>query len=407
MHVAADVDRRSRMPVALRLVPTALGILIVMLAVAGGAASAARPRAHASAGQGALFNRETYQYSSALQTSTEAGRYSVMVLQATDASKVAALHRANRRLTILMYQAVMHSATTDPAGMTTCTPYAADAAQHPDWFLRSAGGNRVSDRSYPSDFLMNVGNRAYRRACAAHALALARRGGFDGIYLDGVNTSLRWLVPAGVSVPQYRSLSAWLGAMYGLLSTLGGATHAQRMRVVANIGGSTVKRGLWQRWTTPLDGSEEESWTDGGSGLGQQVPFWSTKLADVAWSEAHGKLALVHSYNTTEAGNTYGLASMVLVAAGATSYSTSNLVSTESWYPEYSAAQQLGPARGHYARSAGAYVRAFARGIVVVNPTLHSVRSIRLGGTYSGSGLRRVRSVSLRPTSGLILLSSH
>ena len=60
----------------------------------------------------------------------------------------------------------------------------------------------------------------------------------------------------------------------------------------------------------------EESWTNGGEGPGQQVPDWSTKLDNVAWSEANGKFAILNSYNTTEAGNTYGLASMLLVAGG-------------------------------------------------------------------------------------------
>ena len=111
--------------------------------------------------------------------------------------------------------------------------------------------------------------------------------------------------------------------------------------LVGNIGGATMTSGLWQKWTTPLDGSEEESWTDGGAGLAQQISQWPAKLANVAWSEANGKLTILHSYNTTETGNTYGLASMLLATAGRSNYSTANgnYTSYEAWYPEYTTAR--------------------------------------------------------------------
>ena len=62
-----------------------------------------------------------------------------------------------------------------------------------------------------------------------------------------------------------------------------------------------------QALTRPLNGSEEESSADGGVGLAQQIPFLATKLADVAWSEGQRRVALLHSYNATHAGNTYRL----------------------------------------------------------------------------------------------------
>ncbi len=56
--------------------------------------------------------------------------------------------------------------------------------------------------------------------------------------------------------------------------------------------------------------------------------------------------------------------------------------------------------------SNGAYERQFQNGLVLVNPTANTIGSVSLGGgTYTGSGLTSVSSVSLAPTTGLILLA--
>ena len=151
--------------------------------------------------------------------------------------------------------------------------------------------------------------------------------------------------------------------MYSLISYAAPTIHSNGLMLVGNIGGATMTSGLWQKWTTPLDGSEEESWTDGGAGLAQQISQWPAKLANVAWSEANGKLTILHSYNRTETGNTYGLASMLLATAGRSNYSTANgnYTSYEAWYPEYTTAQQLGAPTGAYTKlTNGIYERVFA-----------------------------------------------
>ncbi len=125
---------------------------------------------------------------------------------------------------------------------------------------------------------------------------------------------------------------------------------------------------------------------------------------------ANGKYEIVHSYNGGEAANMYGLATMLLAANGRASYATSNTnyTSEENWFPEYDTAEQLGAPAGPYTvLSNGVYERSFANGIVLVNPTGNSIPAFSLGGgTYTGSGLTNVQSVSLAPTSGLILLKT-
>jgi hypothetical protein len=371
--------------------------------IVGGGVPVATAAAPASP---ANFNRETYRYSSVNTVAQEAGRYQIMVLQSTDAAAAAALKAANPQLKVLMYQAAIHSVVSDPAGLITCTPYGTDNASNTSFFLADQYGNRVVDRTYSSAYLMDIGNPGYQQACASHAVSLAQQDGFDGVYLDGLNAQYNWLVKSGVRIPKYPTASAWQAAMYALITSIASRAHAQGLLVAGNIGGATGTGGLWQKWSTPLDGSEEESWTDGGAGLAQQIPFWAAKLANVAWSEANGKYVLLHSYNTSESGNTYGLASMMLEAGGGSSYSTTGSVSSELWFPEYATAQQLGPALGPYLKlSNGVYERLFASGLVLVNPTASAIQTFPLGGgIYSGSQLNNVTSVAMGPTSGLILI---
>ena len=90
-------------------------------------------------------------------------------------------------------------------------------------------------------------------------------------------------------------------------------------------------------------------------------------------------MAILHSYNTTQAGNAFGLASMLLVANGMSSYSTSNAnyTSSENWFPEYTTAQQLGTPTAAYTQLAnGVYERQFQNGIVLVNPSATADRQL-------------------------------
>jgi hypothetical protein len=223
-----------------------------------------------------------------------------------------------------------------------------------------------------------------------------------------VNAALKWVLPPGVTVPQYPNDTSWQAAMLSMLSYAGSQMHANGRLNIGNIGGSVMYPGLWQKWNGPMDGAEEESWTDDGTGIKNGIWAWPKHLAAVAWSEANGKMAILHSWDGTHLGNVYGLASMMLIAGGQSSYSTSNICysSCEAWYPEYATAAQLGAPAGPYTQLAnGVYTRRFQNGIVLVNPTAASVPAFSLiGGPYTGSGLTNVTRIGMAPTSGYILI---
>lgn len=390
--------RRGRGAIVAGLVSVAA--ISAALVLPGAQAAGAQPAAGTSP---ALFNRETYSYSSSLSASQEANRYQVMVLHATDHADVQLLKAANPNVKIFMYTNILASNPSDPGTWSECTTYATDNSSHPSWFLVNQAGQRMGLSGYAGNYVMDVGNPAYQQACVAHATALAKQYGFDGVYFDGATANLAWAVPAGTSVPKYPTPASWQAAVYSLLSYATPQVHAQGRLLVANIGGGANYAGLWQKWTSAVDGSEEESWMDTSVSY-----YWPQMLADTAWSEANGKLAILHSHYATETGNTFGLASMLLVAQGKASYSTANTnyTTSELWFPEYNTAQQLGAPVGPYRQLAnGVLERTFTGGLVVVNPTTHAAPSFALGGgVYSGSGLANALSAALAPASGLILL---
>ncbi len=366
-----------------------------LLAVAATTASAA-PAGAASIAQ---FNRETYAYTSTLSIAQEAQRYSVMVLQSTDHALIPQLKAANPNLKILVYSDVMDSNPGDQ-GLTKCTGWST-ASAHPSWFLLDQKGHRITPPAYPNNYLMDQANPSYQQACASHAAALAKQYGFDGVWFDGFTAWIGWAVPSGLTVPKYPTAAAWQPAVYSLISYTAPVLHAQHLLMVGNIGGAVTAPGLWQKWTTPMDGSEDEQFADANF-----TYYWSSQIANAAWSEANHKIALLHSHSTTEAGNTYGLASMMLVAQGSSSYSTSNANTTTSelWFPEYSVAQSLGaPTTASTLLPGNVYARAFASGVVLVNGSSASQNVTLAGGTYTGSQLTNVTHVALAPWSGVIL----
>ncbi len=381
----------------------------VIAHTAGADVGAFGPPAAGRAGPSvAQFNRETYLYRSSWSTQNEADRYQFMVLSGNEYAEIPRLKAINPNLKFLLYQAIWFTNSDDYSYMQTvtgCTAYGDDIANHPSWFLRDQNGHLVRGRGRTDLYALDVGNRGYQAQCASNAAALAKKYGFDGVFFDLVDGKLGRDVDPGISIQGYPTRGAWEGAMNSALAYLAPALRAQGLLTFGNVSG-VEDSGMWEQWVGHLDGVEEEAWTDGGRGLNEQVPFWPAKFTELKWAMANGKYEFVHSYSTNEDANTFGLAAMLLAGSGHASYSASNAATTdEYWFPEYDAARALGAPAGPYAVLAnGVYERAFAKGIVLVNPTDHRIPEFWLGGgRYTGSGLAGAQSAGMAPTSALIL----
>jgi hypothetical protein len=189
----------------------------------------------------AMFNREIYQYSSALSYSQEANRYQIMVMDGRDYADVAQLKAANPNLKILLYQAIMFTDSNDYSYMPTtegCTAYSDDIANHPSWILHDQNGNPVIAPNTTDLYATDVGNPGYQQMCASNAAAMAKRYGFDGVFFDVVDGDLSYTLRPGISVPEYPTPASWQTAMGSALSYLGPALRAQGLMVFGNVSGN-------------------------------------------------------------------------------------------------------------------------------------------------------------------------
>jgi hypothetical protein len=356
------------------------------------------------------FFRAVYGYGKTrLTPAREGARYRVMVMQQRDGPMIPRLKAGNHNLKVLMYVDLMSSAPGDPSGVANWVGYADAQANHPGWFLRDANGNPLVFKHYPSSRVMDVGNTGYQDAGVARVSREAKARGFDGVFLDDANASLRWVIGGGsAACVRYPTTARWQAAVYGFLTNVAPKLHRAGLLVVANIGGSTVTRGLWQKWNRPIDGAMEESFTNGGTGPDSMANGqWPVKLRHALWSEATGKVSLDHAVTRSRTGARYGLATMLLAARGENLFSASIGYSQEVWWPEYATANSLGSPIGAYrVLRNGVYRRDFTNGVVLANPYARATSRVRLGGTYSGSGLEKITGVSLARTSGVVLVKS-
>ena len=114
---------------------------------------------------------------------------------------------------------------------------------------------------------MDVANPAYQQAGLANVVSQVKAAGFDGVFLDDANASLRWVLPGGsAECVKYPTDAAWQSAAFSFLDHMAPQLQRAGLLVAANIGGSTITPGLWQKWNGPLDGAMEESFTNGGAG---------------------------------------------------------------------------------------------------------------------------------------------
>jgi len=404
--IATRTRLRDRLVACLVVAAALIGAMILARSSGQSARGSQASAASTAATVEHDFFRNVYGYGGTRLTPSQEGvRYRVIVLQQSDAAIVPQLRAKNPHLEVLMYVDMMSADPRDLDGRSNWVGWT-QASANPEWYLLGRNGHRLVFRHYPTARVMDVGDPAYQAAGAGRVAATASADGFDGVFLDDANASLQWVIAGGESeCVMYPTTAQWQAAVYSFLQDVAPTLHKAGLKVVANVGGSTVTPGLWERWNGPIDGAMEESFTNDGTGRDSVANGqWPTKLGHALWSEANGKLALDHAVTATRTGARYGLATMLLAANGQNLYSASTGYSQEVWWPEYRTANHLGYPLGPYrVLSNGVYRRDFSNGVVLVNPHLHAHGPVRLGGTYVGSGLGRVRSVTLKARSGVVL----
>ncbi|MGH3080178.1 MAG: putative glycoside hydrolase [Gaiellaceae bacterium] len=283
---------------------------------------------------------------------------------------------------------------------------------HPEWFLTDAAGARLNSSGYPWSWLMDVGNPTYQTAWTNAVIAEAKADGWDGVFMDDTNSTLRYHLDVG-RVARYPSDGAWTAATRSMLAAVGPRVRGAGLLAVANLCCARLQAGVWRDWLQFLSGALDEMFTKWGNdpSVGYVWDWgadgWAAQLAQVREAEAQGKyfLGIAHSRSGDPKAATYGLATMLLASEGRSSFSLAQDYTSETWFGDYDRALQLGAPAGPYSRLGPVYRRDFARGAVLVNPSQSTVH-VELGASFALGDGAVVHSVSLQPTSGLILLAA-
>jgi hypothetical protein len=231
------------------------------------------------------------------------------------------------------------------------------------------------------------------------------RNGWDGVLLDDVNPTMKYHHDAA-SVAKYRSDAAYSAATRSALEHIGPRIQAAGRLAIANNAAWVEYYSTGVDWLRFLSGAMDEMWLKWGSTAGEGYrgeAQWRTQLNELKETERQGKIFIAkpQSANTDAEAARYGYATLLLGTRGRAGYSFGDSTVETPLLPEYSL--PIGdPVAPEKRLAGGVHRRAFSSGLALVNPT-SSTHSLSLGGTYSGSGLSRVSSVTMAPHTGLVL----
>jgi endo-alpha-1,4-polygalactosaminidase (GH114 family) len=341
-----------------------------------------------------------------------ARRSRVVILLPWQQALMHRLKASNPRLIVLEYKDLGNASSYRPVdGLSTDgVSYAQAIAHDPAWLLRDRAGRPIRCLGFPYLWATDVGNAAFQRAWAAEVVRELKREGWDGVFIDNVNPTMRYYHdPADVA--KYPSDAAYAAAVTSALAHIVPKIHAAGKLAMANIGSWPSYRATAARWLRELDGAMDERFVKFTAATGRgyrSTAEWHTELAILQQAQREGKwfMGITQSSDGDTRAERFGWATMLLGSAGHATFALQDDANygVETWFSDYEApiGHPLGAA---IARPSGVYRRVFSRGLVLVNPT-GAARRVRLGGRYRGDGLGSVASVAMAPHTGLILVRS-
>ena len=336
-------------------------------------------------------------------------RQQYVILQPWEVGRMRALKAARPNLEVLVYQNLIASETGTDDGLNM-SPVAYEEANlaHPEWFLLNTSGQRFTLRNYSYQWAMDVGNPSYQQRWAENVIANVKAQGWDGVFIDNVNPTMKYYAEVS-SVAKYPTDVAYAAATEAALAAITPSLRAAHMLVFADLGSWSKYSATVTPWLKYVDGAMEEMFVKFGSTAGtgyRDESEWMTQLNELRETQRQGKvfLAVTHSASNDEAAALYGWTSVLLGAEGKAAYEMASTYAEETWFPEYD--YDVGAALGAETREAnGVHRRAFANGLVLVNPTAAG-QAVTFGGTYSGSGLTHATGATMPPHTGLVLLKA-
>jgi Hypothetical glycosyl hydrolase family 15 len=255
---------------------------------------------------------------------------------------------------------------------------------------------------FPYLWAMDIGNPAFQRAWADEVAGELRTQGWDGVFIDNVNPTIRYYHdPADVA--RYPSDATYSAAVTSALAHIVPTIHAAGKLAMANIGSWPSYPAAGARWLRYLDGAMDERFTKFTAAPGQgyrSSAEWHTELSILRQVQREGKwfMGIAQSSDGDIRAERFGWATTLLGSGGHATFALQDDANygVETWFSDYEA--PIGhPLAAASQRRSGIELRRFSHGLVVVNPTARS-HAVRLNGRYSGDGLRAVTVATVNRT---------
>lgn len=315
---------------------------------------------------------------------------------------------------------VYHSGTDVNTQWDCGVPYSQALAN--GWLLKDSGGTLLVNSGYTSNYIGDVGDPAYQAAWASNVASFLSSTGADGVFIDDVLANIGNMT--GKRYPaKYPSQAAWEDAMVSFVNYVGPALKQRGFYVLVNAVAYTSGNGasdtgalaasFWQRLGPAVSGLMLENWLQNPNDVTQlraAGPEWYNNwtgwenLVSVAQAMGRDFVGLTYGSSTNTRAMRYGRASFLLKWNGVGGAFVYDVAGSDPWNTAWTTAIGT-PSAAAYGVGAG-WRREYTGGTVLVNPSASASQTFSLGGAYLSPDGLAVSSVTLAPTTGIVLSST-
>src|SRR3954469_900993 len=384
-------------------------VLGALFGVGGLTAIAVAPSHQASASPSTVPGAGIVALGSQLERVSNPGLYSTAIAGSSEASLLAGL--PGRSLAYF-------TGTDVNVNWSTGVPYSQALAN--GWLLAGSTGSLLTNTGYAGDYVGDVGSAGYQQAWITNVLAyLAAHPGVDGVFIDEVLYDLKPL--AGVEAAKYPSQQQWAAAMLSFVKAVGNALRSHGYYVALNASGyvpgdtnsndGTNTVVWWKELGPYVNGLMNEYYDETSNGtyqlrtMGtawyQQWDAWQRLIA-TAQSMGDDFFGLTKGTAGNTAAMQYGKASFLLDwngGGGAFMYGA-----TDGSDPTGSAwTTSIGQPAAPKQQVGAGWMRRYAGGVALVNPSAASAQTFALAGSYVTPSGATVTSVTLQAGTGMVL----
>lgn len=347
-----------------------------------------------------------------------------VIVSPFNARLAAQIRATNSNTTVLAYKSSMDlnseafcaaNVGQCETGVTYAEAVAHDKAYPSDpWVLRDASGNPLTG-SYPGNYLGNVGSASFQNRWIANVSAFVKANDFSGVFIDNVLGDVSgWT--GGRFPARYRTDAAWGDAMASFVKQVAAVLRPQGLFVAVNAYKPYPDNtSWWQRIAPSTDALMSESWQQNPNDHHElytaDAPSWTghwdywQKLIDIAQNAGSSFFGLQYGDASDTRLMRYGRASFLLGWNGRSgAYFFNPQSSVDPWQGAWTA--DVGrPVAARYRVGAG-WRRDYSGGTVLVDPSASHPQTFDLGRPYRIPGGAVVQTVTLAPTTALILMNA-